>query len=148
MLQFQGTEDLPRPPKEVWAQLSEADRLVEFVPDRESVKSAASDEAVCIVHPSLGFMRGNLEMTVRVLERQPENAVRVNFHSKGVGASSDVEVAIRLEPLGELATRVQWTAEVKQLTGLLRMVPQGLVRGAAQKVVGEVWTNVRAKLGS
>jgi carbon monoxide dehydrogenase subunit G len=145
MLQFEGTEDLPRSPSDVWPQLNDAGRLAEFIPDRESLKSAAADEAVCVVHPGFSFVRGTLEMTIRVLERKPESEARVNFHSKGVGATSDVEVSFRLEPLGE-GTRVHWKAEVKQMTGLLRFAPQGLVRGAAQKVVRDIWTNVRAKL--
>ena len=32
-------------------------------------------------------------------------------------------------------TRVHWKAEVKQLGGLLKAVPAGLIRGAAQKDV-------------
>src|SRR4051812_46456782 len=126
MLQFEGSEELPRPPGEAWAHLSDASRLAEFVPDRESVTSAAADEATCTVRPAFSFMSGTLEMTVRVLERKPESEARVGFHSKGVGATSDVEVHFRLEPLGE-GTRVRWKAEVKQLTGLLKLAPQGLV---------------------
>src|SRR5262245_8857319 len=134
MLQFEGTEDLPRPQSEVWQQLNDAGCLAEFIPDRDSVKSATADEVVCIVRPGFSFGRGTLEMTIRVLERTPESEARVNFHSKGVGATSDVEVRFRLEPLAE-GCRVHWIAEVKQLTGLLKLVPQGLVRGAAQKIV-------------
>lgn len=145
MLQFEGTEDLPRPQNEVWPELSDAVRLAEFVPDRESVVSANQDETVCVVRPGFSFVRGTLEMTVRVLERNPDAEARVGFHSKGVGATSDVEVRFRLEANGE-GTRVHWTAEVKQLTGLLKLAPQGLVRGAAQKVVRDVWANVAAKL--
>ena len=41
---------------------------------------------------------------------------------------------------------MHWIAEVKELGGLLKMVPQGLIRGAAQKVLDDAWTAVEAKL--
>lgn len=147
MLQFEGTEDLSRPLSEVWPELSEAGRLVEFVPDRESLRSAGADEAECVVKPGFSFMSGTLDMTIRVLERKPQDEARVLFHSKGIGATSDVEVLIRLEPHGD-GTRVRWNAEVKQLTGLLKLLPQGLIRAAARKVVNDVWAGVRTRMAS
>jgi len=41
---------------------------------------------------------------------------------------------------------VSWTAEVTQLGGLLKMVPAGLIRGAAHKVIEDVWDGVAKKL--
>ena len=42
-----------------------------------------------------------------------------------------------------------WRAEVKSLGGLLKMVPSGLIRGAAQKVIEDVWNGVadQVKMG-
>jgi hypothetical protein len=36
---------------------------------------------------------------------------------------------------------------VKNLGGLLKMVPGGLIRGSANKVIEDVWTGVAQKLG-
>jgi carbon monoxide dehydrogenase subunit G len=43
---------------------------------------------------------------------------------------------------------VQWRSEVKSLGGLLKMVPSGLIRGAAQKVIEDGWAGVAQKLAT
>ena len=68
------------------------------------------------------------------------------LHSKGIGSSSTVEATLVLAALGETATRVHWVAEVKELGGLLKLVPSGLIRGAAQKVIADAWTAAEAKM--
>ena len=45
-------------------------------------------------------------------------------------------------------TAVHWTGDLTEVTGLLKMVPKGLLQGAAQKVIDDVWAAVAAKLES
>ena len=56
-----------------------------------------------------------------------------------------VESTLRLSADGP-NTKVGWTAEVTQLGGLLKMVPYGLIRGAAHKVIEDVWDGIAEKL--
>jgi carbon monoxide dehydrogenase subunit G len=56
-----------------------------------------------------------------------------------------VEAVLRLTPEGD-GTRVAWTADVKSLGGLLKALPQGLLKASAQKVIGDIWAAVEAKL--
>jgi len=46
----------------------------------------------------------------------------------------------------ETGTRVRWVAEVTHLGGLLKLVPQGLVRGAAEKVINDVWAVIEKRI--
>jgi carbon monoxide dehydrogenase subunit G len=68
-----------------------------------------------------------------------------HLKSKGIGSSSEVETALTLTP-HEQGTKIRWTADVKSLGGLLKMVPTGLIRGAANKVIEDTWTGVTTKL--
>jgi carbon monoxide dehydrogenase subunit G len=144
MLEFEGDRTISQPPAEVWARLGDARFLVECMPDREAVKEAAADQAVCTIRPGFAFVRGRLEVTVRILERA-ENFVRVSLHSKGVGTSSDVEATLTLAPQ-DGGTKLHYKAAVTHLGGLLKAVPGGLIRGAGQKVIGDVLTGVEKKL--
>ncbi len=74
---------------------------------------------------------------MEIIERREPEAVRFRLTSKGIGSSNTVETALTLTP-ADAQTRVRWTAEVTQLGGLLKMVPSGLIRGAAQKVIEDV----------
>ena len=82
----------------------------------------------------------------RLKKAAPETA-RVLLNSKGIGSSSAVEATLALSPQGG-GTRVHWVVEVKELGGLLKMVPAGLIRGAAQKVVNDAWAAVEKRLAA
>jgi carbon monoxide dehydrogenase subunit G len=145
MLQFEGDQDFGRPPALVFAKLGDASFLVSCVPGVESVKEAGPDQAVCVLRPGFSFVRGTLEVTLQVLERVPEKSIRVLAHAKGIGSGNDVEALLKLEPK-DAGTHIHWTAEAKNFTGLLRAVPAGLMQGAAQKVIADVWVEVGKKL--
>ncbi len=145
MVRFEGEKDFPQAPAELWAKLSDARFLVQCIPDVESVKEQQSDRAELVLRPGFSFVRGTLDVTLRVVDAVAPTAARYVFTSRGIGSSSDVEATIALAPQGT-GTRVHWTAEVKALGGLLKMVPAGLIRGAAQKVVNDAWSAVETKL--
>jgi carbon monoxide dehydrogenase subunit G len=147
MMHFEGDKPLPRPPAEVWPKLSDVRFLVQCVPDVESVSLSEADRAICTIRPGFAFVRGTLELTLQVVEAVWENSVRLLLHTKGIGSSSDVEAALLLTP-GDGGTRVHWTVEIKNLGGLLKAVPQGLIKGGAQKVITDVWTVVETRMAS
>jgi carbon monoxide dehydrogenase subunit G len=147
MMHFEGDKELPRPPAETWPKLSDARFLVQCVPDVESVSLSEAGRAVCTIRPGFAFVRGTLELTLQVIEAVPESSVRLLLHTKGIGSSSDVEVTLLLTP-GDGGTRVHWSVEIKNLGGLLKAVPQGLIKGGAQKVIMDVWTAVETRMAS
>jgi uncharacterized protein len=145
MLHFEGDKELSRGPAELYPKLSDARFLVQCIPGGEVVGEPEADRAVCKVKPALSFVTGSLEVTVLITERVPDSSVRVTLRSKGIGSSSDVEAVLTLAPQ-DGGTRLHWTADVTRLGGLLKAVPSGLIRGAAQKIITDVWNNVEAKL--
>jgi carbon monoxide dehydrogenase subunit G len=145
MIQFEGDRDFALPPAPLWEKLSDARFLVKCIPDVESVARAESSEAVCTVRPGFSFVRGSLELTIRVAEAVPQRSVKLLLESKGMGNSALVEATLELTPR-EADTRVHWRAQIKEMGGLLKLAPQGLVLGAAQKVVADAWKAVEAEL--
>jgi carbon monoxide dehydrogenase subunit G len=129
----------------IWAKLSDARTLADCVPGVESVARAEPQEVVCTIRPGLAFVRGTLEVTVRVVEAVPDTTLRYAVLSKGIGSSSEVEAVLALAP-HDGGTRVHWTATVTQLGGLLKAVPQGLIRGAAEKVIADAWARVEPRV--
>jgi carbon monoxide dehydrogenase subunit G len=147
MVRFEGEKDFSHPPAEVWAKLSDARFLVQCMPDVESVKDVTADRAEVVVRPGFSFVRGTLETTLRIVDAVAPTEARYVMVNKGIGSSAEVEATIALAPR-DSGTRVRWTAEIKTLGGLLKMVPSGLIRGAAQKVVNDTWNAVEAKLNA
>jgi uncharacterized protein len=145
-MQFEGDQEFTLPPKDVFAKLSDARFLVECIPGRESVTRADQREAVCTQRPGFAFVRGTLELTIQVVEATDSTIKYVQL-GKGIGSSSNVETVVTLTPTAT-GTHVHWRAEVKEMGGLLKMVPSGLIRGAAQKTIADVWREIEKRLQS
>ena len=145
MQSFEGERIFSLPPEQLWPKLRDASYLAACIPDGTPHPGATRDKAVCTVRPGFSFMRGSLEVTIEVIDGQESTSVKFSQLSKGIGSSSEVETSLTFAP-HERGTKVQWRAEVKNLGGLLKMVPSGLIRGAAQKVIEDVWKGVAEKI--
>jgi carbon monoxide dehydrogenase subunit G len=147
MIQFEGDRDFSLPPASLFARLSDARFLVTCIPDVISVAKSEPTEAVCTIRPGFAFVRGTLDLTIQVGEVVPDHSIKLLLKTKGIGNTTTVEAPLTLVPQGS-GTRVHWQAQVTEMGGLLKMVPQGLVRGAAQKVIADAWAAVEQKTTS
>jgi carbon monoxide dehydrogenase subunit G len=145
MLQFEGDQDFPQAPAELWSRLSDARFLGQCVPDLQSVSVSEPEHVQCRLRPGFAFVRGTLDLSLRVVEKVEPTSVRVELMGKGIGSSNTVEVDLAFAPQDQ-GTRVHWVANIKELGGLLKAVPQGLIRAAAQKVIADGWQAIVAKM--
>ncbi len=147
MLRFEGDRDFRQAPEEVFARLSDARFLTQCVPDVETVRVVEADRAELVLRPGLAFIRGTLDVNLRVVEATAPSTVRLQVNSRGIGSSSEAEATLGLAPQ-DSGTRVHWVVEIKTLGGLLKMVPSGLIRGAAEKVFTDAWNAVEARMAA
>lgn len=144
---FEGDQDFPHSPTELQDRLSDARFLVQCIPDSMVQGAPEATRSRCIVRPGFSFIRGSLDVTLEVAEAAPVQPIRIVAISKGIGSSSEVEATLAVSPQ-DAGSRVHWKVEVKKLGGLLKAVPSGLIRGAAQKVIADVWEQVQQQLRS
>ncbi|MGE3804251.1 MAG: SRPBCC domain-containing protein [Gemmataceae bacterium] len=147
MLEFSGERDFGRPVAEVFAKLGDVNFLSRCIPGAEGVSCPAPDTITGTLRPGFSFMRGTMNLTVRILEATPESTIRYQLAGKGIGSSNTVEVTLNLAPSAR-GTHAHYQAKVTEMGGLLKAIPQGLVKASAQKVIGDVWNEVDARLGS
>jgi len=145
MLHFEGDIDFTSPPAVVWSKLTDAQFVVSCIPDVQSATHPAPDSAVCVIRPGFSFVRGTLELAMQLVPVEEGKTLKATGHGKGIGSSNDVEVLMTLTP-HDAGTRIHWVADVTKLGGLLKAVPQGLLQGAAQKVIADVWAQVKERL--
>src|SRR5207248_10445003 len=144
-MQFEGDEDFALPPEELWPKLSDAHFLAGSVAHAEGVVVHDADHAQWKVRPALAFVAGTFDTKLEIVERQPTTFLRVLLLSKGIGSGSTTEVRLKLAE-HDGGTRIHWVGEIRELTGLLKMVPKGLVTSAALKVIEDIWIGVDKKL--
>ena len=145
MIHFDGERSFPLPVADVATKLSDASFLVSCQANVTELISATADRAVWKLRPGFAFVRGTLEVTMDIVERIPNTSTKIKMFSKGIGASTTVISELKFEQI-ETGTRVRWVADITEITGLLRMVPKGLIQSAAGKVITETWSEIEAKL--
>lgn len=146
MIHFEGDKHFPRPVAEVAARLSDAGFLVGCLPDA-SVSEATPDRAAWKLKPKLSFLTGSLDSVLTVTAREPGKSVAYRITAKAIGATSTVAAALTFAE-ADGGTAVHWTGDLTEVTGLLKMVPKGLLQGTAESVIADVWAAVGAKLAA
>jgi carbon monoxide dehydrogenase subunit G len=144
MTKFQGDRYFALPPDIVALRLSDAAFLLGCLQNVEQVVEAGPDRAVWKLRTGFSFLSTTLEISLKVTER---SAGRSTYEalSRGVGASSRVIAVLTFLPAGS-GTTVQYTAELVERTGFLKVISAGLIRAAAQAVIDDTWKAIEAKL--
>jgi uncharacterized protein len=145
MQHFEGERSFAIPVESLWPKLRDAAFLADCVPDASVMPGATRDHAQVSVQPGFAFVRGSLDVTLDVIDAQEPSSIRYRATSKGVGSSSVVEATLALRAEGN-GSVVHWSADVQSRGGLLKMMPAGLIRGAAAKIIDDVWTGIAARL--
>jgi carbon monoxide dehydrogenase subunit G len=145
MLGFEGTRDFTLPLSALFEKFGDARFLVSCIPGVETVSHVDADRAACVLRPGFSFARGTLDLALTIAERVNTSSLRIQLQSKGIGSSSDVETNLSFSSI-ETGTKLTWAAEIKSLGGLLKAVPQGLIKASAQKVIADALDAVEQKL--
>ncbi len=143
-MHLEGDKEFSLPIDFVFARLSDASFLAHCLKDVEIVRADA-DASEWKLRPALSFVAGTLDIALTITERNAPSSMKAAVFSKGIGATITVETALTLTR-NDSGTKVNWTLDVAQVTGLLKMVPKSLMQGAAQKVVNDVWSHIAGKL--
>jgi len=145
MIHFEGDRSFALPLAAVFAKLSDAAYLVGCLQDAK-VSAASHDHAAWKLKPKLSFLTGGLDAAIDVTAREPERLASFRITTKAIGASSTVTATLHFSESELGGTAIHWTGDLVEVTGLLKMVPKGLLQGTAEKVIEDVWTAVSAKL--
>lgn len=146
-MELSGNFTLPFDSTRVFEKLSDARFLVDCIPGNNKILKADAERAECKVKPGFTFAPGSLNATMERAETEPGKSISWNLFGKGIGMSNELQTKLTLSET-DGTTVVHWQAEFTKLGGLLKAVPQGLIQGAAQKVIDDVWKSVLDKMTS
>ncbi len=144
-MQFAGQEHIELDPQELWDRLSDMNFISSLIPDSEGAADINSDGFTCRVRPRFMFFQGTMKLAFDVTESQPPERLAVRVTGKSIGAGATIDVEMQLAG-AETGTDLQWAAVVAERKGLLKPIGGDLIRGAAERVIGDFWTSFRAAL--
>ncbi len=144
--EFGGQEPFRAPPEKLFALLTDLDALAATIPDLVSSEKIDDRMLKCVVRPGFSFLRGTMKLAISVGETSPPTSATMNVDAQGIGVSMKVTSRLAISPEGE-GSRLDWTANVCELKGLIAAVSPGLIKAAADQVIRHAWMAVRKQLG-
>lgn len=143
---FTGTELMHADVERVFATLTDLGGIAPLLPGLVSHEVIDARTMKAVVRPGFSFVRTTMKLTFALGETQPPAHAAMNIMAAGIGAGMEIEANVQLAPAEAGATRVDWQARVKRLSGLLTHVGPSLIQGAANQVIADGWTAVRRKI--
>ncbi len=143
MSELTGTERLTAPVAWVGANLADAAFLAGCLPDA-TMLDVTPDRARFQVKPKLSIFSGTVEIEL-LRQDSTETIIRYQLVATAPGAGSTLEVELHLDAESD-STQIRWYATHREIRGMLKMVPKGVLHAMMRPIIAEVWTAIRAKL--
>jgi len=144
-MHFEGSEPFSQPAPQLYAFLGDVGRVAATLKDADDLLPEA-DRASWNVRPRFAFLAGTLQTLAEIQLRQPPDELGYLITSRGVGCHSSMRIRLRVSPRGPVLTQIDWTADLVELTGILRMVPRPMLQLAVLQVINDVWQSIRHHL--
>ncbi len=144
-MQFSGTVQIAAPRARVWEFLMDPDQVGSCGPGVESIEVIDADHFKAKAKVGIGFISARFVVDMTVAERnEPELAV-LKAHGQAPGSAVDATANMHLAGPDEGPTTMDWSADVT-ISGTLASVGARMIEGTANKMIGQTFDCIRAKL--
>lgn len=144
--EFGGEERFAASPEKLYELLTNLDAMASSIPDLVSAEKVDGRTMKCVVRPRFSFLRGTMRLTITLAEATKPESAAMGVAAQGIGVSMNVLSQLKISPEGS-GSRLDWTAKIQELKGLISAVSPGLIKAAADQVIRHAWSQVRKQLG-
>jgi len=144
-MQFKGTVEIKAPRAQVWGFLMDPNQVGGCGPGVESIEVVDADHFKAKAKVGVGFISARFVVDMTVAERnEPDQAV-LKAHGQAPGSAVDATADMRLSGPEAGPTTMDWSADVT-ISGTLASVGARMVEGTANKMIGQTFDCIRARL--
>lgn len=144
-MKFSGTVDINAPRDKVWAFVLDPNQVGSCGPGVESVEVIDSTHFKARAKVGVGFITARFVVDLEMAELTPPNEAVIKAHGQASGSAVDATATMRLSDRAGGGTTMDWTADVS-IAGTLASVGARLIEGTANKMIGQTFDCIRAKL--
>lgn len=145
-MHFSGSVEIAAPRDEVWAFVSDPERIGTCGPGVESVETIDDTRFVAKARVGIGPIRATFAVDAAFLERVAPERARISARGRAPGSAVDGTGEMTLRDGSHPATTVMdWSADV-QVSGVVASLGARLVESTANRLIGQTFTCVRARL--
>jgi len=144
-MQFSGTVEIAAPRDRVWSFLMDPNEVGSCGPGVETIEVIDADHFKAKARVGIGFSSARFVVDMTVAERnEPELAV-LKAHGQAPGSAVDATANMALSGPADGPTTMDWSADVT-ISGTLASVGARMIEGTANKMIGQTFDCIKAKL--
>ncbi len=146
-MQFKGTVQIDAPRQRVWAFLMDPEQVGGCGPGVEAVETIDADHFKARAKIGIGFISARFVVDMTVAERNEPDLAVLKAHGQAPGSAVDATATMALAGPLEGPTTMDWSADMA-IAGTIASVGARLIEGTANKMIGQTFDCIRAKLAA
>jgi len=145
-MEFSGAVDIPAAPDEVFAFLIDPAKVGSCGPGVESIEVVDATHFRAKAKVGVGFISARFVVDLEIVEMEAPVRAVIKAHGQAPGSAVDALGTMNLVP-GDApdTTTMLWAAEVR-IAGMIASVGARLVESTANKMIGQTFDCIRAKI--
>ena len=146
-LEFAGAPEVTVSREEVWARLMDPNFVAASVPGVESVEAVDPTHFKVISGIGVGPMRVSFQLDVELSDVVPLERLRMTALGRASGSAVDTVSSVRLEPMSDGRTRLNWVATTT-ISGTVASLGPRLLESAARRLTEDFWTDFARRVSA
>ena len=144
-MHFEGSVPIKASREAVWAFVIDPDQVGQCGPGVESIEVVDATHFKATAKVGIGFINARFNVNMEFAELEAPDRALIKAHGQAPGSAVDATAEMHLSD-GEGGTTVMdWNEDVN-LSGTLASVGARLIEGTANKMIGQTFDCMRAKL--
>jgi carbon monoxide dehydrogenase subunit G len=144
-MKFEGTVDIGAPREKVWAFLMDPNQVGPCGPGVETIEVVDETHFKAKAKVGIGFISARFNVDMDIAERDEPNRAVIKARGQAPGSAVDATATMALKDGESGGTVMDWSADVL-IGGTLASVGARLIEGTANKMIGQTFDCIKAKL--
>jgi len=144
-MKLQGTMDIKADREQVFAFLTDPDKVGGCLPKVESIRRLPDGRFEALAKVGKGFLSASFKLDCAFTELDEPNRAAIRATGKAKGSAVDGTARMTLRDLPSGGTAVDWTADVT-VSGLVARVGTSRLESAADRMITQTFKCVRRNL--
>ncbi len=144
-MHFEGSVQIAAPRDRVWAFVIDPNQVATCGPGVERIDVIDPTHFTATAKVGIGFISARFETSLEFIDVTPKDSATIKAHGQAPGSAVDGTARMRLSDGPDGGTLMTWDADVA-IAGSIASVGARLIDGTANKLIGQTFDCMRAKL--
>ena len=146
-MKFSGTVEIVAPRQRVWAFLMDPRNVAPCGPGFESIEMLDESRFRVSAKVGIGYISARFTVSGEITVAEPNERAVVTGSGQAPGSAVDGSAQMRLSGPPDGPTTMDWSADVR-IAGKLASVGARLIEGTANKLIGQTFDCIRARIAA